>query len=45
MGISWLMDQKIPGLGKSVTEAAKDGLKSATNAIGSGFKEVAGWFS
>ncbi|AXQ79405.1 hypothetical protein DDV21_010115 [Streptococcus chenjunshii] len=45
MGISWLMDQKIPGLGKSVTEAAKDGLKSATNAIGSGLKTVAGWFS
>ena len=30
---------------KSVTDVAKDGLKFATNAVGSGLKTVAGWFS
>ncbi|MEX2803499.1 T7SS effector LXG polymorphic toxin [Streptococcus sp. H31] len=44
IGISMLMEQDWFG-GKSATDLAKDGLKSATNAIGSGFKKVAGWFS
>ena len=46
MAISWAMNQKWDFMGnKSVTDVAKDGLKSATNAIGSGLKTVAGWFS
>ena len=45
IGISWAAEQKIPGLGKSVTDVAKDGLKGATNAIGSGLKTIGGWFS
>ena len=46
MGISWAMNEKLNFMGnKSVTDVAKDGLKSATDAIGGGFKTVAGWFS
>lgn len=46
MAISWAINQKWDFMGnKSVTDLAKDGLKSATNAIGSGLKTVAGWFS
>ena len=45
IAISWVAEQKIPGLGKSVTDMAKDGLKGATNAIGSGLKTIGGWFS
>lgn len=46
MGISWAMNEKLNFMGnKSVTDVAKDGLKAATNAIGGGFKTVAGWFS
>lgn len=45
MGISWALDQKVGFLGnKSVTDLAKDGLNWATDAIGSGFNSVAGWF-
>ena len=46
MGISWAMNEKLNFMGnKSVTDVAKDGLKAATDAIGGGFKTVAGWFS
>jgi len=46
IGISWAMDHKWGGKsGKSVTDMAKDGLKGATNAIGSGLKTIGGWFS
>lgn len=45
IGISWAVEQKVPGLGKSVTDVAKDGLKGATDAIGDGINAVAGWFS
>ena len=44
--ISTAMDHKWGGKsGKSVTDIAKDGLKGATNAIGSGLKTIGGWFS
>ena len=46
IGISWLMDFKVKEFGnKSGTDMAKDGLKGATNAIGSGLKTIGGWFS
>ena len=46
MAISWAINQKWDFMGnKSVTDVAKDGLKFATNAVGSGLKTVAGWFS
>ena len=45
IGISWLMEQKIPGLGKSATNIAKDALKGATDVIGDGFNTIAGWFN
>ncbi|MCB5048908.1 hypothetical protein LGX12_10200, partial [Streptococcus mutans] len=44
IGISMLMEQDWFG-GKSVNDWAKDGLKGATNAIGSGLKTIGGWFS
>ena len=46
MAFSWAMNEKWNFMGnKSVTDVAKDGLKAATDAIGGGFKTVAGWFS
>ena len=46
MAFSWAMNEKLNFMGnKSVTDVAKDGLKAATDAIGGGFKTVAGWFS
>ena len=46
MAFSWAINQKWDFMGnKSVTDVAKDGLKFATNAVGSGLKTVAGWFS
>jgi hypothetical protein len=45
MAFSWAMNNKLSFLGnKSVTDVAKDGLNWATDAIGSGFNSVAGWF-
>ena len=46
IAFSWAMNEKLNFMGnKSVTDVAKDGLKAATDAIGGGFKTVAGWFS
>ena len=46
MAISAFLDHKWGGeKGSSIKDMTKDTLKGATNAIGGGFKTVAGWFS
>ncbi|WP_260471093.1 LXG domain-containing protein [Streptococcus cristatus] len=46
IAISAFLDYKWGGeKGSSIKDMTKDALKGATNAIGDGFKTVAGWFS